>query len=276
MTESELSGSVAVVTGGAHGLGLALGRELLSRGCRVVLADRDEDGLQSAGETLRREHADRVRWIAGDAADERDIERSVALAESAFGPVDLYVANAGVFQGFGLDASEDQWTTSWEVNVQAHIRAARVLVPSWLQRGGGRFVSVASAAGLLTQLGSPTYSVTKHAAVGFAEWLAVTYGDLGVGVTCVCPMGIATAMIDDASGSADRRIRSAAATITRAGDVMTPEAVAHHTIEGVIRNQFLVLPHTEVADFRARKAADVERWISGMQRHRRVTEAEVD
>ncbi|WP_433610119.1 SDR family oxidoreductase [Prescottella agglutinans] len=272
----ELSGSVAIVTGAAHGLGFALGRELLDRGCRVVLADRDEDGLQVAGETLGREHGDRVRWIAGDAAAECDIVRSVALAESAFGPVDLYVANAGVFQGFGLDASEEQWTTSWEVNVQAHVRAARTLVPSWLQRGGGRFVSIASAAGLLTQLGSPTYSVTKHAVVGFAEWLAVTYGDLGVSVTCVCPMGIATAMIGDASESSDRQMRSAAATITRAGEVMTPEEVARQAIDGVADNRFLVLPHAEVADFRARKAADIDRWISGMQRHRRATDAAVD
>ncbi|WFR72254.1 SDR family NAD(P)-dependent oxidoreductase [Prescottella defluvii] len=273
---SGLSGSVAVVTGAAHGLGFALARELLGRGCDVVLVDRDEDGVRVAGYTLRREHGDRVRWIAGDAADERDIERSVALAESTFGPVDMYVANAGVFQGFGLDATEENWAASWEVNVQAHVRAARILVPSWLQRGGGRFVSIASAAGLLTQLGSPTYSVTKHAAVGFAEWLAVTYGDLGVSVTCVCPMGIATAMIGDASDSSDRQTRSAAATITRAGQVMTPEEVARQTIDGVARDQFLVLPHAEVADFRARKAADIDRWISGMQRHRRATDAEVD
>ncbi|RVW07460.1 SDR family oxidoreductase [Prescottella agglutinans] len=273
---AELSGSVAVVTGAAHGLGFALGRELLGRGCRVVLADRDEDGVRAAGETLRGEHGDRVRWVAGDASDARDIERSVALAESAFGPVDLYVANAGVFQGFGLDASEEQWATSWEVNVQAHVRAARLLVPSWLERGGGRFVAIASAAGLLTQLGSPTYSVTKHATVGFAEWLAVTYGDLGVSVTCVCPMGIATAMIGDAAESSDRQMRSAAATITRAGDVMTAEEVARQAIDGVARDQFLVLPHAEVADFRARKSADIDRWISGMQRHRRATDAAVD
>lgn len=273
---AELTGSVAVVTGAAHGLGFALGRELLSRGCRVVLADRDEDGLRAAGETLRLEHGDRVRCVAGDASDARDIERSVALAESAFGPVDLYIANAGVFQGFGLDASEEQWATSWEVNVQAHVRAARLLVPSWLERGGGRFVAIASAAGLLTQLGSPTYSVTKHAAVGFAEWLAVTYGDLGVSVTCVCPMGIATAMIGDAAESSDRQMRSAAATITRAGDVMTPEEVARQAIDGVARDQFLVLPHAEVADFRARKAADIDRWIAGMQRHRRATDADID
>lgn len=272
----ELNESVAVVTGAAHGLGFALGRELLGRGCRVVLADRDEDGLQVAGETLRRVHGDRVEWIAGDAADSHDIERTLALADSTFGPVDLYVANAGVFQGFGLDATEQEWSTSWEVNVQAHVRAARLLVPSWLQRGGGRFVSIASAAGLLTQLGSPTYSVTKHAVVGFAEWLAVTYGDLGVSVTCVCPMGIATAMIGDASESSDRQMRSAAATITRAGEVMTPEEVARQAVDGVAHNQFLVLPHAEVADFRARKAADIDRWISGMQRHRRVTDAEVD
>src|SRR5699024_6283145 len=175
----QLADKTAVVTGAAGGIGAAVAAALLEGGARVMLTDLDDERLHDTAEKLEGRFPGRVAYQAADATSETDIATVIEASDTQFGSVDMWVANAGVFSGFGLEAGDDAWAASWNVNVMAHVRAARALVPRWLAGDGGCFATTASAAGLLTQLGSPTYSATKHAAVGFAEWLAATYGDRG-------------------------------------------------------------------------------------------------
>lgn len=272
-----IEGASAVVTGAAGGIGLAVARALLERGAgSVVLADLDGDRLDAAADALVDEFGDRVHRRAADVTSEIGVD---AVLQSAPTPVDLYVANAGVFRGFGLEASPEDWAASWDVNVMGHVAAARALVPGWVEGAtsesgpAGCFVSVASAAGLLTQLGSPTYSVTKHAAVGFAEWLAATYGDRGVQVTCACPMGVRTAMLESGETSDDPDATLGMRAVTSAGNALEPTEVAATILDAVEAGRFQALPHPDVATMWAQKAADPDRWISGMQRYRRHLEA---
>lgn len=271
-----VEGASAVVTGAAGGIGLAVARALLERGAAsVVLADLDGDRLADAASALEQEHGDRVVQRAADVTSEIGVD---AVLESSPAPVDLYVANAGVFRGFGLDAAPQDWATSWDVNVMAHVAAARALVPAWVERADGQgpagcFVSVASAAGLLTQLGSPTYSVTKHAAVGFAEWLAATYGDRGVQVTMACPMGVRTAMLEEGETSTDADARLGMRAVTSAGEPLDAADVAATILDAVEAGRFQALPHPDVAAMWAQKASDPDRWIAGMQRYRRTLES---
>jgi NAD(P)-dependent dehydrogenase (short-subunit alcohol dehydrogenase family) len=198
-----------------------------------------------------------------------DIGALIALATTQFGPVDIYIANAGVGGPPGLVVSERDWVRVLDVNLRAHIRAATQLVPDWLERGGGYFVSVASAAGLLTQLGAAAYAVSKHAAVGFAEWLAITYGDAGIGVSCVCPMGVDTALLTELRESPEPDGRLAASSVVAAGEVLDPEEVAELTLNAVRENRFMVTPHPQVLDMYRLKGADYDGWIAGMRRYRR-------
>jgi NAD(P)-dependent dehydrogenase (short-subunit alcohol dehydrogenase family) len=186
--------------------------------------------------------------------------------------VDIYVANAGITGQPGLGEDEDGWDRIIDINLRAHIRAAKVLVPQWLERGNGHFVAVASAAGLLTQLGAAGYSVTKHAAVGFAEWLSITYGDKGIGVSCVCPMGVDTPLLREMVDSADQAIRMAGAAVAVAGEVIGPDTVAALVVQAIEDGTFLVLPHPEVLDMYRRKSADYDRWIAGMRRYQSTLE----
>jgi NAD(P)-dependent dehydrogenase (short-subunit alcohol dehydrogenase family) len=271
-----VEGASAVVTGAAGGIGLAVARALLERGAAsVVLADVDGDRLDDARSGLAQEHGDRVLARAADVTSEIGVD---AVLQTAPSPVDLYVANAGVFRGFGLDAAPEDWSASWDVNVMAHVAAARALVPGWVKRADGDgpagcFASVASAAGLLTQLGSATYSVTKHAAVGFAEWLAATYGDRGVQVTVACPMGVRTAMLEEGETSADPDATLGMRAVTSAGEALEPSVVAATILDAVEEGSFQVLPHPEVATMWAQKASDPARWVAGMQRYRRTLES---
>jgi NAD(P)-dependent dehydrogenase (short-subunit alcohol dehydrogenase family) len=266
----DLAGANAVVTGAASGIGEGIAQRLLERGASVVLGDLDAERLAATAARLEQDHPGRVAHVAGDAADTDHI---AALIGAAPGDVDLYVANAGLFRGFGLEAPESDWSTAWDVNVMGQVRAAQALVPGWVERGSGCFVSTASAAGLLTQLGSPTYSVTKHAAVGFAEWLAATYGDRGVQVCCLCPMGVRTDMMREGENSEDATGRLAMRSVVTAGATLTPLDVADVLIEAVEAGTFLALPHPEVGTMYARKAADTDHWISGMQRFRSSLES---
>ena len=201
---------------------------------------------------------------AGDASSAADIAEVIALAEREFGaPVDVYVANAGVGVGAGL-ADEASWATAIDVNLMAHVRAAQQLVPGWVEHGRGYFVSTASAAGLLTQIGSSTYATTKHAALAFAEWLAVSYGDKGVGVSCLCPMGVDTNLLTETGGAS----RVAQRAVTESGPVLTPAQVADDVMRAIENETFLVLPHANVLDMYRAKGADYDRWIRGMQRFR--------
>lgn len=258
------AGTSAVVTGAASGIGAAIAQRLLERGASVVIGDLDGIRLAATAEQLEAEHPGRVKHLGGDASDAAHV---TALIEAA-GAVDLFVANAGVFKGFGLEASDAEWALSWDVNVMGHVLAARALIPGWLETGGGCFVSTASAAGLLTQLGSPTYSVTKHAAVGFAEWLAATYGDRGIQVCCLCPMGVRTDMLVEGETSTEDDARLGMRSVTSAGQTLDPLDVADALLEAIAAGSFFALPHAEVGTMYARKAADQDHWITGMQRFR--------
>lgn len=244
-----------VVTGAAGGIGRALAHGCAAEGARVAVSDVHADGLERVGAELAGDHL----AIAGDATDETALRDLLGRVESALGPVEVFFANAGVAIGTDpLETSDEVWDRAFDVNVRAHIVAARLVLPGWLARGEGYFVATASAAGLLTQIGSAPYAVTKHAAVGFAEWLSVTYGDRGVRVSCLCPMGVRTAMLQGEELS-HRVVRGA-------GAVLEPEDVAAATIEAIEQERFLVLPHPEVLTFFQRKAMDYDRWLAGMRR----------
>ena len=259
----KIDGSVAVVTGAGSGIGRSIAAALASTGASVVVGDID---AASAAETAAITGGIAV---AADAASAEGIAALLDTARREFGGVDIYVANAGIVGQPGLGDDEAAWDRIIDVNVRAHVRAAKAVMPQWLERGSGHFVVVSSAAGLLTQLGAAPYSVTKHAAVGFAEWLAITYGDQGIGVSCVCPMGVDTPLLRAMSDSPDNQTRVAGAAVTGAGAVISPDFVGDLTVQAIIDGTFLVLPHPEVLTMLRQKAADYERWIAGMRRYQR-------
>lgn len=254
---TELAGAVCVVTGGGNGIGAALARRFAAEGATgVVVVDLDEAAAAAVADELGSVGA----ALAGDVADEALHQQAVALAEARFGPVDVYCSNAGTGAPAGIHAPLDAWQTVWEVNTLAHVLAARAVLPSMLDRGRGHLLQTASAAGLLVNLGDAAYTATKHAAVGLAEWLAVTYAHRGIRVSCLCPMGVDTDLLRRASEGV------AGAVVTGAGDVLSPEAVADHVVVALAEERFLVLPHPEVADFLSRKVADVDGWLAAMNR----------
>jgi NAD(P)-dependent dehydrogenase (short-subunit alcohol dehydrogenase family) len=261
----ELADQVVVVTGGASGIGRAMARRFAAEGASgIVVADLDGEGA----ERVAAEIGDAALALTCDVTDPAHADAIVGAAESAFGPVDLYCANAGIAIGVDM-ATPAEWDRAFGVNVRAHIVAAERLLPGWLERGHGYFLTTASAAGIVTQIGSAPYAVTKHAAVAFAEWLSVTYGDRGVGVSCLCPMGVKTPM------TAEDNV--ALRAVKGSGDMLEPEAVADVVVEGLRDGRFLILPHPEVLDFFRFKAGDYDRWLSGMRRlQARVTSAQRD
>jgi NAD(P)-dependent dehydrogenase (short-subunit alcohol dehydrogenase family) len=242
---------VVVVTGAASGIGRALARRFATEGAAcVVVVDRDGDGAATV--------ADEIGGVAAtvDVSSETEIGRLVADVEADRGPIGLFCSNAGVLAVGGDELPDDVWRASLDVNVMAHVWAARHVVPRMLDRGRGHLLNTASAAGLLIQIGSAPYTVTKHAAVGFAEWLAVTYGDRGLGVSVLCPQAVATNMT---AGIEDGGVAGV-------DGMLAPEAVADAVIEGLAADRFLILPHPEVAEYERRKTADRERWLAGMRR----------
>jgi NAD(P)-dependent dehydrogenase (short-subunit alcohol dehydrogenase family) len=263
----DIENKVAVVTGGGSGIGRALARALATAGARVVVGDIDRVRAEQTAGMISDLGHDAVPREA-DASADADIAALIALGTTTFGPVDIYVANAGVGGPPGLVVPESEWDHVLDVNLRAHIRAATQLVPRWVERGGGYFVSVASAAGLLTQLGAAAYAVSKHAAVGFAEWLAITYGEVGIGVSCLCPMGVDTALLTELRESPEPDARLAASAVITAGEVLDPDNVAAITLDALRENRFLVLPHPEVLDMYRQKSADYDGWIGGMRRYR--------
>jgi NAD(P)-dependent dehydrogenase (short-subunit alcohol dehydrogenase family) len=260
---------VAIVTGGGGGIGGALVAKLAEHGARVVVADLDADAARAVAESVNAERPAVAVSAGGDVSDTAEIQRLIDLTEAEFGPVDFYFANAGITGVTGLDISEREWDQSIDVNLRAHLRAAQLLVPKWVERGEGYFVSTASAAGLLTQLGSATYSVTKHAAVGFAEWLNITYGDQGVRVSCLCPMGVNTKLLYTGEETGSVLGSLATRAVTAAGDVLEPTAVADIVLEAIEDERFLILPHPGVMDRYRQKAAGYDRWLRGMRRYQR-------
>lgn len=263
----QVARKVAIVTGGGGGIGGALAARLAEAGARVVVADLDEAAAKAVAGKVSAAHPGVCVSMGADVSDPEAITKLIALAERTFGPVDMYFANAGIAGAVGLDVTEADWDRSFEVNVRAHIRAATQLIPQWLDRGAGYFISTASAAGLLTQIGSATYSVTKHAAVGFAEWLSVTYGDKGIRVSCLCPMGVDTPLLYAGRESGDPLGEASTRAVTAAGDVLEPSQVAAAVLAAVDAEQFLILPHPNVLDMYRRKGSDYDRWLAGMRRY---------
>ncbi|MFE0422647.1 SDR family oxidoreductase [Streptomyces sp. NPDC058953] len=245
-------GAAVVVTGAGGGIGAALARRFAAEGARVVVNDVD---------------AAKARTVAaeiGGIAVPGDASGIVPAAREALGgTVDVYCANAGTPAPGDAYAGEDVWATAWDVNVMAHVRAVRELLPAWLERGEGRFVATVSAAGLLSMIGAAPYSVTKHAAYAHAEWLSLTYRHRGLKVHAICPSGVRTDMLT-AAGTAGE--------LVLAPDAVEPEAVADALFEGIAARRFLILPHPDVARFYQGRAAEPDRWLSGMNRIQRKWE----
>lgn len=249
----KLQDKVVVVTGGADGIGAALCRRFAQEGARgVVVADVNRDGAARVAEEIK------GLAVAADVSVEADIIRLVEEATAAFGSIDLFCSNAGIFgTAGGIDVPNDVWQRIWEVNVMAHIYAARAVLPGMLARGEGYLLQTASAAGLLAQIGCAPYSVTKHAAVAFAEWLSITYAESGIKVSCLCPQGVRTKMLLGEDGTRESFLLDSA---------LTTEEVAEAVVEGLNEERFLILPHADVAEYFLRKATDYERWLRGMRR----------
>ena len=241
-----------VVTGAGHGIGRAIAERMAAQGARVVVNDIDAAAAEEVAGAIGGGIA-----VPGDAASEEGVAHLIATAREHLGRIDIYFANAGIDVGKGLDAPAEDWARAIEVNVMGHVRAAQHLVPTWLETGGGRFVVTASAAGLLTMLGSPTYSVTKHAAVGFAEWLSATYGHRGIVVQAICPQGVRTRMLEEAGPLTELLSRDTA---------LEPEQVADTVWHALQDDRFLILPHAEVADYYKLRATDTDRWLAGMRK----------
>jgi NAD(P)-dependent dehydrogenase (short-subunit alcohol dehydrogenase family) len=247
-----LRDKVIVVTGGAAGIGAALCRRFATEGARgVVVADRDADNALRIAEEIG------GLAVELDVASGADLIRLVERATSHFGPIDLFCSNAGIATVGGVDVADAEWRRTWDVNVMAHVYAARAVLPGMLARGEGYLLQTASAAGLLTQIGSAPYALTKHAAVALAEWLAITHGDAGIRVSCLCPLGVETEMLRTALGGIGDMLRAGA---------MTAEAVAEAVVDGLAEERFLILPHAEVAEYFRHKADDYDRWLRGMRR----------
>ena len=249
----EIAGKSVVVMGAASGIGRALARRFARAGARgVVVADLQREALQSV--------ADEVEGlaVACDVTDEGAIQGLVAAAEDRFGPIEVFCSNAGVAYHGGEESIDEEWRLSWDLHVMAHVYAARAVAPKMAARGSGYLVNTASAAGLLTHVESATYAVTKHAAVAFAEYLAIAYGDRGVRVSVLCPQAVRTAMTagrEDGVASVDGMIE--------------PEELADCVVETMAREDFLILPHPVVLGYLRRKTADYDRWLSGMRGLRR-------
>ncbi|WP_028850564.1 SDR family NAD(P)-dependent oxidoreductase [Thermocrispum municipale] len=253
-----MAGQRVVVTGAGHGIGRALATRMAAEGCRVLVNDLDT----AAAEQVAGEIGAEV--LGGDAASEEGVGKLVHAARELWGGVDVWFANAGIERGRGLAASEDDWAASFEVNTLAHVRAARLLVPEWLERASGRFVVTASAAGLLTMLGSPAYSASKHAAVAFAEWLSATYRHRGVVVQAICPQGVETRMVAESGPLRE---------VLAHDGIVSPEHVADVVWEAMQDDRFLILPHPQVAKYYAARASDTDRWLSGMNKVQQGVEA---
>ena len=262
-------GEVVLVTGGGSGIGAAIAARAAADGARaVVVADLDEVAARRIADTLEGPdgtavgHAHRL-----DVTDPEAVRALVASLAADLGRVDTVVSNAGITTGVGVLGDDDdavlgRWDAAWAVNVMAHVHLAQAVVPSMVAAGGGRFVVTASAAGLLLAPGDAPYTVTKHGAVAFAEYLALHYGSAGVDVSVVCPLGVATPLLMDPLAAGD----PAAAAVAASGAIITPALVAEAVATGVAEGRFLVLPHPEVGRYWAQKASDPERWLAGVRR----------
>lgn len=247
----DVKNRVAIVTGGARGIGKALCRALAQAGARQILvADLNEQEARAVAEEVQ------GTSFRCDVSQEEDIRKLVDYAEQHCGGVDFFISNAGITTKGGPEVPDADWQNLWAVNVMSHVYAARAALPGMLSRGSGYLVQVASAAGILTEIGSAPYSVTKHAAVGFAEWLSVHYQRQGIRVSCVCPAGVSTDFLD-LSDPVHQFLQM---------NAVSPEHVADCVLQAIQNEQFLVLPHPEVGEFFAYKTQDYDRWLKQFAR----------
>ena len=255
MSEFELAGSVAVVTGGTGGIGQALSEKLAAEGCQVAVVDLDAGRAEKAAAALP---GGPHIGIGADVGDRAAVRGMVDDVEDRLGPIDVYCSNAGIATGAGL-GEDEAWEASWKVHVMAHLHAARSVLPGMQERGRGAFVVTASAAGLLMMMQSAAYTVTKHGSVAITEWLAVNYGGAGVQFHCLCPQGVLTPMVTggDSRGTAE---------LQASGNLLQPSVVAEEVLAAIRADRFLVLPHPEVHGYEQAKVADRDRWLGGMRR----------
>lgn len=264
----QIRGSVVVVTGAAGGIGAALARRFAAEGARgLLLADLDANRVEDLALELDREGCHTV-GVGSDVSRESDVRALVETAEKHLGPVDLFCSNAGrgsvPGSSAGFEAPNEIWQSCWDLNVMSHVYAARAVLPGMLKRGGGYLLNTASAAGLLQMPGDAAYTATKHAAVAFAESLAVSYGDRGIKVSALCPQGVHTAMTADPT---------VAARLSLFGAMLTPEQIADAVVEGLAEERFLILPHPEVARYEQSRATDRDGWLDGMRGALRAADA---
>ena len=261
----KLQDKVVIVTGGGGGIGSAMGRRFAAEGARaIVLADRDLARAEAAALAI----GGGARAVACDVADDGAVRALLDEVEAREGTIDLYCSNAGIGTGIGVEAGDDAWNEVWRVNLMSTVVAARHLVPRWVERGGGYLLVTASAAGLLTSLGDAAYSATKHAAVGLAEWLSITYGDRGIKVSCLCPQGVRTNMTMSAEAEGKLGIEQ-----VRALGMIEPDEVAAAVVEGLDDERFLILPHPQALEYFRNKAENYGRWLGGMRKfHRQLSQ----
>lgn len=250
----DIKDKIVVVTGAAGGIGQALAERFHAAGAKkIICADVNAEGAKATAAKI-----DGIGWGV-NVTSEAEIKAMIDGVEDQVGPIDLFCCNAGILVPGGPEVPNDDWQRIWEINVMAHIWAARHMVPKMIARGGGYFLNTASAAGLLSQVGSAPYAVTKHAAVGFAEWLALTYGDDGIKVSVLCPQAVRTNMT---KGREDG--------VASVNGMMETGPVAEACLKAINDETFLVLPHPEVLEYMRRKTGDYDRWINGMRKLNRI------
>lgn len=264
----DFQGRTTVVTGAANGIGAALSRRFHAAGANVVLADRDAAPLERVTQELNDIRPGTAIGVVADIGTESGNIALINAARAKFGFIDLFYANAGIGGGTDLESTDEaMWEATFNINLNAHRWAAKHLLGEWLAEGRGYFCSTASAAGLLSQIGSAPYSVTKHGAVAFAEWLSITYGDRGLRVSCLCPQGVNTNLLNPPTTGDPNTIAPSGGDVVKfAGVVLEPSDVAEVVYQAIVDERFLILPHPEVALYEQRKAADRDRWLAGMRK----------
>lgn len=246
----EVKDKIIVITGGASGIGRAMARRFTDEGAaQVVIADLNADGLQEVADEIG------AYAVPTNVAVEDEVQHLVRITEDKYGRIDLFCSNAGIGVGGGPETPNEDWQRIWDINVMAHVYAARHALPAMVARGEGYLLNTASAAGLLSQVGSAPYAVTKHAAVSFAEWLSITYGDRGIRVSVLCPQAVRTAMTADNPDG-----------VASIDGMMEPEVLCDSVMKTLQEEKFLCLPHPEVETYIQRKAGDYDRWLKGMRK----------
>lgn len=246
----KIQGKTVVVTGGASGIGRGLVKRFKAEGAaNIVIADISADELNDFAEEVGA-----IPFLC-DVSDEEQVKNLVQMTEEKFGHIDLFCGNAGILSMGGVDAPNETWEKTWAVNVMAHVYATRHALPKMIERGEGYFLITASAAGLLSQVGSATYSVTKHAALSLAEWVLITHGAQGIKVSALCPQAVESKMTAGSNGG-----------VAGQDGMLKPEVVADTVIAGLDEEKFMILPHPEVEKYFRNKATDYQRWIGGMQK----------